>query len=416
MSYPLPAARRLVPCLCALLVMAGCATPSRPAANAVAAPDAIPTQPLRAPEPAPERLPEGAAITLSDLLQLVRRQTSMGAAPAAMRAAAQAAVRQSRAWANPELELRAGTSRYRSGDEPDQRTWGADLRQRFELPAKRATRIAAARAGEPVVEHEVSQLWLDVEAEVRAAAVALNAAQLALASATSSAELAATLRQTVERRTQAGELAKADLARAMLEETTASIAVAARQRDVQAALQVVRSWGGPELPQVFSISDALPEEPVAIALGDALRQAQEQHPRLQLLTAQVAQRDADLQRDSKAWLPDLTIGISSDRAADTDDLGVSLGLDLPLWDRGAGAQAAAEAERSRVVSALQAERRILERDILAAWNAYESARLELAALSTQARPVAEEAVRLRQAAYAAGEDSLADLLEAKRAA
>lgn len=123
-----------------------------------------------------------------------------------------------------------------------------------------------------------------------------------------------------------------------------------------------------------------------------------------------------MQRERDAWQPDLTLGISADHAADTDDLGLSLGLDLPLWDRGGGALAAAEAERARTTAALRAERQALERAVLGAWNAYESARLELAALSAQALPVAEDAVRLRQAAYAAGEDSLADLLESKRAA
>jgi cobalt-zinc-cadmium efflux system outer membrane protein len=224
------------------------------------------------------------------------------------------------------------------------------------------------------------------------------------------------LRQTVEHRTRAGELAKADLARANLEEATATIAVAARRREVQAALGAVRSWCGGGLPATFTISDALPEAPPEIALDEVLRQAQERHPRLRLLAAQVGQRSAEMQRERDAWQPDLTLGISADRAADTDDLGVSLGLDLPLWDRGSGAMAAAEAERSRASAALRAERQALERAVLGAWNAYESARLELAALSTQALPVAEDAVRLRQAAYAAGEDSLADLLESKRAA
>lgn len=413
MSALLPAARRIVPSLCVLL-LAGCGD-SRPPSHVVeSSPPPQPQAPAQSSPP--ERLPDGALLTVADLLRRVRVQAPTTESAAALRAAVLAMVRQSGAWANPELELRAGTSRYRSGDEADQRTWGADLRQRFELPGKRASRIAAARAGEPVAEHEAAQGWLELEAEVRAAAVALSVAQASLARAESAAELAAALRQTVEHRTRAGELAKADLARASLDEATATIAVARRRRDVQGALGAVRSWCGGGLPASFTISDALSEAPPEIALAEVLRQAQERHPRLRLLAAQVGQRSAEMQRERDAWQPDLTLGLSADRGADTDDLGLSLGLDLPLWDRGSGAMAAAEAERTRASAALRAERQALERAVLGAWNAYESARLELAALSTQALPVAEDAVRLRQAAYAAGEDSLADLLESKRAA
>ncbi len=409
MSSPLPAARACVPCLCALALLAGCGAPPRPPAPLTAAP-------APAPIPSPERLPEGATITLGELLRLAQRQAPGVEAMAAMRSAALAATRQAGAWANPELELRSGNSRARSGEAPDQRTWGAELRQRVELPGKRSSRIAAARAGLAVAGHEGAQLRLDLDMEVRSAAVALCAAQLALARATSSAELAAALRQTVEHRTQAGELAKADLARARLEETTAGLAVVTRQREVRAALYALRSWCGAGLPEIFTVSDALPEEPAAIPLDAALRQAQERHPRLRLLAAQVEQRSAELRHQRLAWLPDLTLGVSNDRTADSDELGVSLGFELPLWNQGDGAMDAAEAARSLATAALRSEQQALERAVLAAWNAYESARLELAALSTQASSAAAEAVRLRQAAYAAGEDSLADLLEARRAA
>lgn len=412
MSAPLSAARAIVSSLCVLFLV-GCGDAPRPPA---AAPEVVPPAQPPASVPMVEPLAEGADLPLAELLRRVRLQAPTVASVAALRAAVLASVRQSGAWANPELELRAGTSRYRSGEAADQRTWGADLRQRIELPGKRASRIAAARAGEPVAEHEAAQAWLELEAEVRAAAVALCVAQSSLVRAESAADIAVALRQTVEHRTRAGELAKADLARASLEEATAAIAVAARRRDVHAALGAVRSWCGDGLPTTFTISDALPAAPPEIALDLVLRQAQECHPRLRLLAAQVGQRTAEMQRERDAWQPDLTLGISADRAADTDDLGVSLGLDLPLWDRGSGAMAAAEAERARDSAALRAERQALERAVLGAWNAYESARLELAALGAQALPVAEDAVRLRQAAYAAGEDSLADLLESKRAA
>ena len=417
MSFPRSAVRPLGSGLCVLVALAGCAPAPR------SAPDPVPVvPPIVRPIPPPKSaspvvsLPAGAVIPLEDLLQRARHRASTQDAIAALRQAAQAAVTNAQTWANPELELRTGNSRYRTGESPDQRTYGVEVRQRFELPGKRDRRLAAAQAGLPVAELTADELRLDLEVEVRSAAVALGASQIALHRAKMSADLAAALRQTVELRTTAGELAKADLARARLEETTAGITVVARQREVDAALQVVRSWAGDDLPSTFTIADALPGEPPAISLDTILHQARESHPRLRRLDTEIAQKSAAIHREQRAWLPDVTLGVSADRTADTEDLGVSLGVDVPLWNQGSGALATAEAERAQASVALRQECQRLERDLRAAWNAYESARLELTALVTQAQPVADEAVRLRQTAYAAGENSLADLLEARRAA
>ena len=426
MSFPRSAVRPLGPGLCVLVALAGCAPAPRPGLEPV--PPSVPATLFSSPAPAPApaadpdptpaevTLPAGAVIPLADLLQRARRRASTREAIAALRQAAQAAVTSAQSWANPELELRTGNSRYRTGESPDQRTYGVELRQRFELPGKRDRRLAAAQAGLPVAELTAEELRLDLEADVRSAAVALCASQLALHRAKISADLAITLRQTVEHRTTAGELAKADLARARLEETTAGITVVARQREVDAALHVVRSWAGDDLPATFSITDALSGEPPAIRLDTLLNQAEHSHPKLRRLDTEIAQKSAAIHREQRAWLPDVTLGVSADRTADTEDLGVSLGVDVPLWNQGSGTLATAEAERAQASVALRQERQRLERDLRAAWNAYESARLEWTALVTQAQPVADEAVRLRQTAYAAGEDSLADLLEARRAA
>lgn len=409
MPMPLYAARPIGPCLCTLVLLAGCATTAPRPEPHIAAP--LPAQ-LPAAVPVEPVLEEGAVLTTEALLRLARQQAPTVQAVAAMRATAVEAVRQSRLWANPELELRAGSSHPRDSATADQPTWGADLRQRVELPGKRAARRAVAEAGTPLAEHESAQTWLDLEAEVRLAAVAFSSAQVGLAQAQAAAGLSATFSQAVEQRAQAGDATKAEVARARLEEATAGIAVAARSREVQATLLVLRSWCGDGIPAACTISDALPEQPPAILLVEALAQAQAQHPRLRLRAAQVDQRAAALRQECVAWQPDLTLGVSADRTADSNDVAVFLGVDLPLWNRGGGA----EAERDRAAALLRSEGRAVARAVLTAWNAYESARLELAALVAQARPLAVEAVRLHQAAYAAGEDALVEVLEARRAA
>lgn len=409
---PSPLVRPFGPCLCLLAVLAGCA---RPAATATAVPALEPAAPPAVVPPGPVWA-EGAAVPVAELVRLARSHASTAGAVAALQAAARAEARQAGAWSNPELELRTGRVRSRSGETPSERTWGAELRQRFELPGKRAARLAAAAAGGAVAEHEAGLLWLDLEGEVRAAAAAYATAQAAQAAAREAAGLAAELHRAAAIRAGAGELARADLARARLDEALAGIAAARSGREAESALQLLRLWCGAGLPAAFTIPDALPASPPAIALDDAVRLARERHPRLRRLAAEAGLRAAEARREERAWLPDLTVGVSRDRAGDEDEVGVSLGFDLPLWSRGDGDLAAAAARRAQAEAALRGETGAIEREVVAAWHAYESARQDLSALSAEAGPLAAEAVRLRQAAFAAGGDALADVLEARRAA
>lgn len=405
MPLPLPVARALAPGLCALAVLAGCAPVPRP-------PSAMPRPEPSAPPVGP-RPEEGAVLGLAGLLRLARQQAPDLASP--LRSAAWAAQRQAGILPNPELELRSGRSRDRAGERAEAAIWGADLRQSLELPGKRSARIAAAQAGGPVAEGEAALAEFELEAGLREAVLALGLAQMELDQAQAAAALAKSLRQAVEQGVAAGERSRADQVRLRLEESTAALALAARQRELAAARQALRAWCGDRLPDDFTLAEPLPAASALPSLEEALEQAG-RHPRLRLLAAQAGQRTAEVQRERRAWWPDLTLGVGFDRGADADEYGGSLGIALPLWDRGGAAIALAEAERDRADSQLRAERRAQERAVIAAWQAGAVARTALDALAAEARPLAAEAVRLHQAAFAAGEGTLAEVLESRRAA
>ena len=324
---------------------------------------------------------------------------------AAQRALGAARLNQATVWANPALELRAGRARYRDGGAAVG-TYGVELRQRLPLPGRRGAAAAAARAAASADEAETVVRERQLAAEVRAAALMVAVAAEEVHLAASGATLAEEIRVVAARHRAAGEGSAAGEAQAELEAATAALAREAAERRLAQAREALATWCGP-LPTDLLIPDILPAdatEPVPEAPS----------PELAALGARIAAAEAQVVTEQRAWWPEIELGVSADRAADTNDLGVSLGIELPLWDRNSGAIEAARAEAriQRAEAALRTAE--LRRTRAAAVAAVALAHSELAGLRTRALPVAEKALRLHLTAFTAGEIPLTEVQQARR--
>ena len=67
--------------------------------------------------------------------------------------------------------------------------------------------------------------------------------------------------------------------------------------------------------------------------AQALRIALAQHPALRRLDAVIKQKELLIQRELKAWYPDLKPGFNLGQGIDARTLGAGLGLELPFWNR-----------------------------------------------------------------------------------
>jgi outer membrane protein TolC len=76
----------------------------------------------------------------------------------------------------------------------------------------------------------------------------------------------------------------------------------------------------------------------------------------------------------------------------------------------------AQAGRRKAEAELRAEQQFIARTVELAWQTYDSQRLAVSALLGEAQSAADEALKAKLSAYAAGEVSLFDVLEARRAA
>ena len=357
---------------------------------------------------------------MQNLIDLAKRVTPNRTVFEANRAAAAALVVEARAWANPELELSAGRARYREGDNPAVSIAGVSLKQRFELPGKRSARIDAAEAGRLLAERTAAVDGLALEGEVRQAVVGIAAAELRREQADKAHELAVMVQGIVAQRLAAGETDRGDLTRTNADLAISRLEVDAARREAEAARAVVRLWCGGEregqLPQRFTVPDAVADAVPEIPLAAMQQAALSAHPRLAVLDAQAAAVAGALNREERAWYPDLTVGVFGDRGSDTNDLGVTLGVEVPVWNRNQGGIAQARAEIARLAAERRNELASVQRNVLAAWSRYDGERQQIIGLASEVVPATEESLRIKLLAYSSGDVGLFDILEARRAA
>ena len=362
----------------------------------------------------PPATPLASVVDLATLVDAAKRRHPTAQAVAAARRAAEARAAQAGLWANPEVELTYGRTNPRIADVAVDRPYGARLSQRVEWWSKRSARVAVAAAQVAAVEAESVAALLDLEVEVRLAAIALATAQVIAEQTAAQATLAQELADVVEKRIALGDINRGEAARIRLEATTARLRHDAAVRTVALELSVLRAWCSDAIVDGLTISDVF-TEPQAGADGK-INLATTTHPRIRaaLEAERAAEAQANAARQSR--IPDVTVGVFGDREFDKDTYGVSLGFEIPLWDRNSARIAEAEAERAQMAGKRAIAVLALERERITALGDWTASAAELIALRDQAIPVAEEAMRLRTIAFKGGDASLAEVLEARRAA
>ncbi|MDQ3699213.1 MAG: TolC family protein [Gemmatimonadota bacterium] len=170
-----------------------------------------------------------------------------------------------------------------------------------------------------------------------------------------------------------------------------------------------------------SVDTAKLAEPALAAGGDSLHAL--------ALASRAELRAARLERDAAAAevrlagreripVPVVTAGIKSERTPDADGfrgLVAGVSLPVPLWDRRGGAIAAADADTRRVEAELDALRRQIAREVAEALAARRAVDAQLAALGPRIDADTDAAIGAARVAYAEGEITLVEWLDAVRA-
>lgn len=359
--------------------------------------------------PAPQA---GATITLAAALDLAwQRAVSARETEAQQRHADARGVTASRPWsAPPTLELGYRTDRL--NDNAGSREIEAGVAVPLWLPGQRDAAMAMARGAVTQADAAVQAARLRLAGEVREAAWSVVALEAEALQAEALVSAHRRLADDVDRRVQAGDLARADALVARAEQ----LATQAQHAEVLQRLQLARTrWqqliGGAWAPDS--------DEPRAAAgraetLGD-------EHPELQLSrrATEHARQRLELVRHSRRGSPELSVGLRQEAPGRGEVVrgSVVVGVRLPFGtddrNRPLEAEALGELDVARTAEARLRER--LDAELSSARAALESTRTRLDAESARARLLRERATLIEKS-FRAGETPLPDLLRTLTAA
>lgn len=352
----------------------------------------------------------------------IARQTSPDVAAA--RAAAEAAAgraRQAGAFPNPVLSYgREQTSR---GDVTNAQDIVA-LEQRLEIGGQRGARTEVARLRQEAAEARLAAAEAELELAVaRAYADVVAASRRAELAAQAADQFRRAVRVT-EERFAAGDVSGYAARRIRLEAVRyEALAAEMMLEEREARLRLAALLGAPAdtaLAGLVPVADGeagvlhLPPDSVA-----ALALQRSPQLRAELLETQAARAEAKLARRERIPTPVASAGYKNERVAPGeqtfDGFVAGVSIPLPLWDRRGGAVQAAEAEARREAAETEARRRQVAREAREAYEAVRRTDEQVASLRAQLGDEARAALRAAEAAYAEGEITLVEWLDAVRA-
>ena len=314
--------------------------------------------------------PDPAAWSLRALFDHAWQRQPEAQAQPLRQQAAEATRLAAQRWTAEPLALQLQTRTDRPGSQQGQREIEVGLAAPLWLPGERARSAALGDAQWQQVQSQQRAAQWQLAAQVRQAWWDWQRARSDLALAQDRLHSARQLAADVQRRWQAGDLARTDGLQAQAVVAQAEAAQAEAQGALQAARAALSAWGA--LPGTAPGAPA-PQDWRAEPLADAAAQAvPDTHPALAQAQAQaqVARHTAELAAVQRRANPELSVAATRgrDQAGERYRQSVTLGLRIPLGDNALAQakEAAAQADALEQETRLQRERERLAQDLHAA--------------------------------------------------
>ena len=281
------------------------------------------------------------------------------------------------------------------------------------LPGQRDARAAAADAESKLADAGTQAARLRVAGQVREAAWKLSAAEAEVAAVAAQARYLKGIADDVQRRVQAGDLARADALAARAELLEAGSVQSDAEQRLQAARAQWRTLTGYEAVPKVQVPPTAHISPAAMPA--------EEHPELRLAAQSVerARKRLDAVNLSRRDPPELSLKYREESPGygEAAQRGIGIGLRIPFGtdSRNAPLQAAAIGELDIAEATEQRLRERHDADLALTRSALQRTAQQLDATRDRAGLLRERA-RLVDASFKAGETSLPDLLRAANAA
>lgn len=387
--------------------------------------------------PAQAAAPQPAGVTLREAIENARRNHPDLRAASEALAAAAALERQAAAWPNPTFTW---------SHEQVSRTEGTDaedivrLEQALPIGGQRSARREAARLRREVAEARLHAAGARLAFEVTRAYALAVAADRRAALADEAASAFTSARRASEQRLAAGDISGYAHRRLGLEAARYGTVRAAAVLERRATRLSVAALVASNADSISPIAERLvltDTSLVAVLAPDLMSPAgvtrvvaldsllviafsNRAELRAVLLEADAAAAEAQLVSRGRIPMPAISAGVKREQlpgnAERASGLVGGVSVPLPLWDRSRGSVEASEAESRRRTAVAESALRQTAREVT---EAYEAVRATLEQSALLASEVGTDdpqiALRAAQAAYAEGEISLVEWLDAVRA-
>lgn len=287
--------------------------------------------------------------------------------------------------------------------------------QLIELGGKRAKRLEVAGLERDLAAWDREAKRLDVITETRKAFIETLVAQERLGLFRELAQLSREVLHGVAGRVTAGKVSPIEEVRANVAVSRAELDLAGAKTQLEAArLQLAARWGAEKAIFTQAVGDLnlLPPRPALADVEDALQQ----NPDLARWVTEAQLRQRALELADAQGVPDVKLSGGVRQFAETDDVGLVIGLSvpIPLFNRNQGAIAAAQSRLTAAGAAQGATRLQLLRAVYRQYQSLSSAATEVNALNENVLPSARRVFEATTTGYRQGKFSYLEVLDAQR--
>lgn len=356
----------------------------------------------------------GPSYKLEQIVAIAMEQSPLVGISKAREESASASIISAGTYSNPQLEVGAGPSTYRTpGGLGNNGNWGLAISQPLDFPSVRQARIEVAEKNLKISAFSTSLVKNDLRVRVKSAFYDVLQREALLKLTESDLNLLRDIRARVKLRVDVGESAKYELIKADTEALAA-------ERDYQSAIvklkeakAVLRGLINTSIPDDYELTGSLPQSGDLPQIQE-LREKILETPLLQQTRVAIQASEANLKLQEALRYPGLTIkaGVEQDPDLRLFRLGVT--IPLPLWDQRQGpiAQAAAEIKESQAM--LDENTLSIRRNIESSYQRCVIAQQQVIAFENGLLEQAEYALKVAEAAYRFGERGILDYLDAQR--
>lgn len=327
--------------------------------------------------------------------------------------AAVANVTTAKSFANPEVEMSAGPSRYRNGSNDTKSNWIVGLSQPLEFSDVRTARREIAESNVAFVGVNVEINQIELRSRVKKAFYDVLQRQAALRLVEDDRNLLQQIRERVKLRVDIGESPRYELIKADTEALAA-------ERDYQAAIvRIVESKAylqglvGTSIRADFTLVGELPMNQTLPAI-QSLREQLSQSPHLKQVRAASQTADAKLRLEQNLRNPGLTLKAGIEQDPDLTSFRLGLAMPLPLWNQRQGQIAEAAANVSQVQAVFSDRELALTRDLESSYQRYLIAQNQVNAFENGLLNQSESVLKVAESAYRYGERGILEYLDAQR--